>query len=136
MSCCLHSECLLTGWIKGSGPLAVLGAPGTSQELERGPSRAPEEEHQSYFSGAAWSCMVLYGAQWCLVHGGVWCTLVLGSRTSNLHLLPAQAQAQAAPGRGPEESSNHFQCKATDPPQTTPLHISTHPIGLKHFFGV
>ena len=97
LSCCLHSEWLLTAWIKGSGRLLALltAAAGTSQELERGPL-APEE-HQSYFSGALW-CMLLLHLLLQVQHGGVWCTLVLvlGSRTSKPHLLLAQAQAQAA----------------------------------------
>ena len=75
LSCCLHSEWLLTAWIKGSGRLLALltAAAGTSQELERGPL-APEE-HQSYFSGASWYVMVLLHlllgvAWWRMVHLG------------------------------------------------------------------
>ena len=97
LSCCLHSECLLTGWIKGSGRLPVLqpACRGTSQELERGGAghrRSTRAASLVYGDTSLWRRMKL--------HGGVWCTLVLvlGSRTSNPHLLLAQAQAQAAPG--------------------------------------
>ena len=69
LSCCLHSEWLLTAWIKGSRRLLLLtAAGGTSQELERG-ALAPEPEHQSCFSPASWYVMLLRS----LLH---WCTLV------------------------------------------------------------
>ena len=110
LSCCLHSEWLLTAWIKGSGRLLALltAAAGTSQELERGPL-APEE-HQSYFSGASWYVIVLHWCNKVELYGGVWCTLVLvlGSRTSKPHLLLAQAQAQAALA-GIQKTGNNLQ---------------------------
>ena len=99
MSCCLHSECLLTGWIKGSGrllPLLIL-ARAKSWSAARGHQR----QSLRCFSGLL--CLVPSSALQPGVQCAWWCVmqllvLVLGSRTSNPHLLLAQAQAQAALG--------------------------------------
>ena len=83
------------GFWPAAGAWCLLAGGGTSQELERGGAGG----HRRSTRAAS----LVYGDTslfWCRMklHGGVWCTLVLGSRTSNPHLLLAQAQAQAAPG--------------------------------------
>ena len=106
MSCCLHSEWLLTGWIKGSGrllPLLIL-ARAKSWSAARGHQR----QSLRCFSGLL--CLVPSSALQPGVQCAWWCVmqllvLVLGSRTSNPHLLLAQAQAQAA--QGIQKTGNH-----------------------------